>query len=325
MVLVGELLSFAFVVIDKGLQYFDWLYFGAVSFLVQWIILSSAALLCPLRQWFKRQNGWVAGTVSYLIVLFMTLIFTLLGIWSGVKNLHQSGFVLANNIIIAGIFAGVVLRYFYLQQQLINREQAELRSRIQALQSRIRPHFLFNSMNSIASLIDADPVVAEKMVIDLSQLFRSSLSEPSLVPLKDELSLCTQFISIEKIRLGERLHVDWEIALGGSPHDEQLTIPSLTLQPLIENAIYHGIQPLADGGEVKVKVRADDDCVMIVVENPCPVNNANNIKKSGNGIALDLIRNRLYAHYGDKVVFRVEELNNHFCVQMQYPIVSENG
>ena len=123
----------------------------------------------------------------------------------------------------------MVLRWFYLQQQLQNREQAALKSRIQALQSRIRPHFLFNSMNSIASLIDIDPEAAEKMVVDLSELFRASLMEPGLVSIEDEIALCKQFVSIEQTRLGPRLAVEWNVDLS----EGSFKIPSLMLQPLI--------------------------------------------------------------------------------------------
>ncbi len=251
LILVGELLAFAFVVIDQGFAHFRWSHFGAVSFLVQWIVLASAACLCPLRPWLKRQNGIVAGTISYSIVLLLTAAFTVLGQWLVHRQILPDPYVLLENLSISAIFAGVVLRYFYLQQQLSNREQVELQSRIQALQSRIRPHFLFNSMNSIASLIDIDPKAAEKMVVDLSQLFRASLSEATSVPLSQEIQLCEQFISIEQMRLGDRLSVEWHVDVDA----DSIAIPSLLLQPLIENAIYHGVQPLPEGGIVEKRIR----------------------------------------------------------------------
>lgn len=318
LILVGELLAFALVLVDHGFPRFKWLHFGAVSFLTQWIILASAACLCPLRPWFRRQNGLVAGTVSYSIVLSMTALFTLLGQWFGGDTLPQNRMILAENLVIAAVFAGVVLRYFYLQQQLHNREQAELQSRIQALQSRIRPHFLFNSMNSIASLIETDPKAAEKMVVDLAQLFRASLSEAVVVPLEDEITLCKQFVSIEKTRLGQRLTVDWTIDL----HDSRPDIPSLLLQPLLENAIYHGIQPLAEGGVVTVDVAAKGGEVALCVRNPVAALSTA-ARRQSNGIALENIRRRLQAHFGERAFMRCRRENNEFIVAIRYPVTDQ--
>lgn len=315
LILVGELLAFAFVVIAHGLGGFNWLYFGSVSFLMQWIILASAASLCPLRPWFREQNGVVAGTVSYSIVLLMTTLFTLLGQWLSSRQLFQNNMLLAENLLISAIFAGVVLRYFYLQQQLQNREQAELRSRIQALQSRIRPHFLFNSMNSIVSLIDLDPPAAEKMVVDLAQLFRASLSEPALVPVEDEITLCQQFVSIEKTRLGDRLTLHWSIDL----RQGSFVVPSLMLQPLIENAIYHGIQPLPEGGTVRVNVSRRGDIAHLSVINPVTEQVAERALPS-NGIALENIRYRLLAHFGETANMLCEAVNGEFHVNIRYPV-----
>lgn len=315
LILVGELLSFAFVVLKHGIYPFQWVYFGSVSFLVQWIILSSAACLCPLRTWLGRQNGLVAGSISYSLVLLMTLLFSTAGLWLMDGQRIHDGSAIIENLIVAAIFAGVVLRSFYLQQQLHNREQVELRSRIQALQSRIRPHFLFNSMNSIASLIDIDPKAAEKMVIDLSQLFRASLNEPTIVALTDEIKLCQQFVSIEQTRLGKRLTVDWQIEL----QDSKVSIPSLLLQPLIENAIYHGIQPLPDGGIVSVKIISDMNEVRVEINNPVAANYHVN-QKTSNGIALENVSRRLDAHFGEQAHLEYTQQEDVFSLQLSYPI-----
>jgi len=315
LILVGELLSVAFAMINRGIMGFEWLYFGMLSFLVQWIILASAACLCPLRSWFKRQNGIVAGLVSYGIVLVLTFVFTLMGEWLSTGLTALDLMPVFESLIIAAIFAGMILRFIYLQQQLQNREQAELRSRIQALQSRIRPHFLFNSMNSIASLIDIDPVAAEKMVVDLSQLFRASLKEVDLVPLDEEIALCQRFASIEQVRLGERLTMDWKVAVGENPP----LVPSLLIQPLIENAIYHGIQSLPDGGVVTAAVVVSEGKVTISISNPVG-NNTEPVVKSGNGIALENIQHRLQAHYGDGAVMQRTTSKDAFTINIVYPV-----
>eukprot|EP01031_Cornospumella_fuschlensis_P016430 gene16430-20080_t len=146
--------------------------------------------------------------------------------------------------------SALLLRYFFLQSQWRRQQQAELRARIESLQARIRPHFLFNSLNSIASLVVIDPYKAEQAVLDLSDLFRASLAKPgTLVSWAEELELSKRYLSIEQYRLGERLQLDWQV--DDVPDD--LPIPQLTLQPLLENALIYGIQPRIEGGLVRVE------------------------------------------------------------------------
>lgn len=315
--LVGELLSFALVVADLGVIHFSWLRFGMVSFLVLWITLCSAACLCPLRSWLSRHNSIFAGTICYAIVLGYTVVFSVAGEWfqSGkvLRNLNQ----LLSNLSIAAVFAGVALRYFYIQQQLSNQQQAELLARIQSLQSRIRPHFLFNSMNAIASLITIDPVVAEKMIVNLAHLFRASLDQPGLVSFNYEIELCEKFVAMEKLRFGKRLEIDWYIE--GIP--EYATVPSLLIQPLLENAIYHGIQPLLGGG--KIEFRANCNGKQITFEVINPVGNPEEVHSDykGNGIALENIKHRLMAYYGNQASLKTEQVDDTFKVTVRYPLV----
>src|SRR5690606_26697702 len=152
LVIGGELLALALVLADSGLRPFNWQQLGIVSFLVQWVVLLCAAILCLLRSFLSRHSLLLAGCLSYGIVLLVTLVSSLAGQWlTQVQNVDWWG--VGTHLLLAAIFGGIVLRYFYIQQQLLTQEEAELTARIQALQSRIRPHFLFNSMNSIVSLI----------------------------------------------------------------------------------------------------------------------------------------------------------------------------
>lgn len=317
LILVGELLAIALTVFSGGVVNFDWHRLGMLSMLIQWIILTSAASLCPLRPWFKRQSPVVAGAASYSIVLAITVVYsTVGGMLPGFGRSQGTGLtldLLLTNLLLAAVFAGIMLRYFYLQQQLQNQQKAELNARIQALQARIRPHFLFNSMNSIASLIAIDPDTAEDMVVDLSDLFRASLSEPGLIPLTRELELCRRFVAIEQIRIGERLEVQWDL-------DElpEAVIPSLLLQPLIENAIYHGIQPLPGGGRVSVSVKADAGGCKIEVNNP--VGDKSQAVNKGNGLALENIQHRLEAHYGRKAHMQVHAEAQSYRVCIVFPL-----
>ena len=155
-------------------------------------------------------------------------------------------------MVITTVIVTSYLRYNYVRRSLQRREESELHARIQALQSRIRPHFLFNSMNIIASLIPVDPAAAETVVEDLSELFRASLQEEgSEVSIDDELALCRRYMRIEFLRLGKRLNINWQIEVV----TDSVRIPLLTLQPLLENAVYHGIQPLPEGGTITVSIK----------------------------------------------------------------------
>ena len=315
LILVGELLAIALSMASITSAQFNWYRFGLISVMAQWIVLASAACLCPLRRWFGRQTPEVAGGVSYCIVLLVTFVFSVVGVLIQANGGEPRWYVVYSNTVISAVFAGVVLRYFYLQQQLHNQQQAELYSRIQALQSRIRPHFLFNSMNSIASLIEVNPLLAERTLEDLSDLFRASLSEPGLVTLDKELDLCQRFARIEELRLGDRLKINWII----EGDTTAVMLPSLLLQPLVENAIYHGVQPLPEGGVVDVDVHVVAGEVRLSVSNPLPVDVPSGRKTQGNGIAMENMKSRLEVYYGAKARVFIVAQAGRFSVQLQLP------
>lgn len=333
LVLVAELMALLLALTSVGLQHLNWDILALISFQVQWIVLMSAAALCRLRPYLRRCNSVRAGTLSYVTVLLVTLVLSALGQWvlhafEG-RALQERFFVLdswllAGNMLTAAILAGIILRYLYLQQQLHNQQQAELQARIQALQSRIRPHFLFNSMNSIASLIAVDPETAERVVEDLSELFRASLAEPTLIPLVQELTLCRHYLDIEKLRLGPRLQVEWDI----EPLPETVTIPGLLLQPLLENAVFHGIEPLTQGGRIAIQATLKDHQVFIKIANPVPLAMQPRVGEGKNGtrhnrMARENIRHRLIAHYGPGARLSTVIDSDTFTTLIAYP-VAEN-
>lgn len=329
LILISELLVGALVLSAYGLEQFDWARFGLTSILTQWIVLTSAGCLCAARHVLRRMQPVTAGISSYLLTLVCTLVFTLFVHWINNGELKGVGDILIGNLAVAAVLSGIGLRYLYLQQQLRNQQKAEMQSRLQALQSRIRPHFLFNSMNTIASLIAVDQDTAERVVIELSQLFRASLGEPGLIALRKELDLCRYYMDIEQMRLGERLVVEWNIhSDSGKTLDEKnavmdrLTIPSLLLQPLMENAVYHGIQPLPQGGTVTIDVTLGAQQIVVQVRNPMPVREDKTVgldKTRGNGIALDNIRHRLHAYYGAAGVHKVIHKDDEYIAEVRYP------
>ncbi len=326
LVLVGELLAVALVLARSNFAGFDWTELGMISILIQWVALTSAATLCLLRGRLNLVGPAPAVTISYIVIVCYTTVFSAMGMRLLGGNDGVSLQQIATNVAIAAIFAGVVLRYMYLQALLKRKEQAELNARVQALQSRIRPHFLFNSLNSIASLIAINAEEAEDRLVDLAHLFRASLQSPQLIPIGEEIDLCRRFAEIEKARLRERLNLDWQIE--ALPEGTQIL--NLLLQPLLENAIYHGIQPLPDGGTVQTNIKVVKHDVVVKITNPRISGQSRSTllgedgSDSGNGIALGNIRRRLEAFYSRDAYLRVVKGETDFTVVVRYPLRSSD-
>lgn len=324
LVLVAELLSIVIVLIDSGIWPFNWQALGLVSLFVQWVALSSAALLCQMRRFLQRLPQERAVVISYLLIPLNTWLVSVLSLYLLGPNRQDLPALLVDqevlrNVVVAAIIGGLVIRYFYLQAMLIARRQSELLHRIQALQSRIRPHFLFNSMNIIASLIETDPRQAETVVEDLSALFRASLNHVgNQVPLEEEINLCQRYLNIEKLRLGNRLEVIWEVRAV----PPQVQIPLLTLQPLLENAVLHGIQPLQKGGIVEIIASYSHGIFELKITNPYVAEAASGVER-GNRMALDNTRNRLAALYGERAKLTGYAEGNRYITRLSYPFKVE--
>lgn len=320
LILIFELLAFVLVLSDSGLADFSWTQLGLTSLFVQWVALCSAGALCNLQHLLSSLSTALGTSLAFALVMLITLVFSIVAVWvMRGDDLHwydMAWDTVLRNVLISAIITGLAFRYLYLQHQFVKQQHAELQARIQALQSRIRPHFLFNSMNIIASLISVDPDMAEEVVEDLSVLFRASLSDTSgsQVPLRDELDLCERYVRIESLRLDERLQVDWDIEVDPAV----VRIPLLTLQPLLENAIYHGIQPLAEGGTVKVSAFLDENVVNLLVTNPRGTGDT--VHSSGNKMAVENIRSRLQAIYGPRgrVSTKIDAASYETLVQYPY-------
>ncbi|HMH17666.1 MAG TPA: histidine kinase [Burkholderiales bacterium] len=184
---------------------------------------------------------------------------------------------------------GVVAWYFHLRNRAFSPTISE--ARLQALQARIRPHFLFNSLNAVLSLIRKDPKRAEAALEDLSELFRTAMADNhELIALRDELTLCRQYLNLEQLRLGERLRVQWRL----DPTVEEALVPPMLLQPLVENAVYHGIEPGIGPGLIEVHIERRDDRLRLKLTNPY---HEEYHHRQGNRMALANIRERLQLHF----------------------------
>ena len=224
---------------------------------------------------------------------------------------------LLGNAVVAALISAALLRYLFVLELWQERVEAASKAQVDALQARIRPHFLFNSMNTIASLIRTRPAEAERTVEDLSDLFRAALgSGDTPGTLGEELDLMDHYLRIEKLRLGDRLRV--EIEADDLPRD--LPLPRLLLQPLVENAIYHGVQPLANGGTIHISGRHPPGRVEITIRNPLPPDAA----PKRNGHALQNIRARIEYHFGSRGELSVDPGGGEYAVTVRLPDAS-NG
>ncbi len=318
-VLFGELL--AVVLVFAGAE-LSWMRLALVSLFVQWVALISAGVLCAIRPLLARMALVPGALLAFALVLAVTLA---VGIGAdrvvagSLATVDVDWGAVGRELLIAGILSALALRYFYVQQQLRVQEQSELQSRIQALQSRIRPHFLFNSMNIIASLIESDPETAESVVEDLSELFRASLNEAgSQVPLSDEIALCERYVRIESLRLGDRLTLDWQM----DSVPAGVRIPLLTLQPLLENAIYHGIQPRPEGGTVGVRLWQDEGGVNVEISNPLAERRT---ATEGNRMAMENIRSRLAVLYGSAAELSAGVRDDRYVTVLKLPRAGESA
>ena len=318
LIVLAQLLVFVLVLAEPMNPGFNWIRLALTSLFVQWIVLLSAAMLCALRPWLARLRPGVAGGSCCALVVGLTLggtaiidYYQLGGIDTPAVEVNRY----LRHALIGLIMSALLLRYFYLQSQWRRQQQAELQSRIQALQARIRPHFLFNSLNSIASLVASDPVKAEQAVLNLSDLFRASLAQPnSVVTWRDEVELAKRYLSIEQYRLGERLQLHWRIET--IPDD--LPIPQLTLQPLLENALVHGIAPLVQGGVVSVEADYRGGEFILTISNPYQ-ESAVAQASGGTQQALANIGARLAALFGPRASLSVNRRDGRHFTCLRYP------
>ena len=289
------------------------------SVLMQWISLSVAAILCGITR-----LGYLRNTrVTTVVTIGLTLIVTLLVSWLS-ENFAEMlridslslglGFVLLRNSAIAMILIGLALRYFYVQYESERTLEVQAQARLQALQARIRPHFLFNSLNTIASLTHDHPDLAEQAIENLSDLFRASLAAEASIPLQQELELTRSYIQLESLRLGDRLFVKWHM-----PYDDiEVSLPALTLQPLVENAIYHGVEPLAEGGVIDITIDRENEYTRIVISNPL-LEDRTEQHREGNQMAVDNIRERLAIAFSGEATMQQVEDDDRFTVTLKLP------
>jgi two-component system sensor histidine kinase AlgZ len=321
-VVIAEMLAIVIALAGRGTltQRLDEL--ALTSLFIQWVALTCAAVLCRTRPWLAGRSEPAVAAVAYILMLAVTWIVSEAAWWLvaqqpallSLSTPTHAAFLL-RNLAISAILSAFLLRYFYVQHQWQRRVKSEAQARFEALQARIRPHFLFNCMNTIASLTRVRPAAAEKAVEDLADLFRASLADARAhLSLGEELRLCRQYLDIESLRLGERLRVEW--AVEALPQDAVL--PALTLQPLVENAVYHGVEPRPGGGVVRIGGEVREGLLRIAIDNPLPAE-AVRAPRDGNRMAQDNVRARLRSFFGDAGRSEVETREGLYRVILLFP------
>jgi two-component system sensor histidine kinase AlgZ len=327
LILLAELIAVIITIgRNSGFDTAAWQDFNLLSAFAISLSLASVVVLKLASPMLRRTSVAIGSALVVLLVLIVTAVGTDLIIFA----LYDLGLtaerwpawresLLIRSLLISLIVSSLGLRYLVMQHRADQDARSQQESRMQALQSRIRPHFLFNSLNSVAALARSDPHRAEAALHDLADLFRVLLADArKLVPITAEREISRQYLEIEKLRLGDRLKIKWNV--GNLPRTIQ--IPALTLQPLLENAIYHGIEPRFAGGTITIQMWAEGDILNVMISNPLP-EAGKAAHNKGNKIAMDNIRQRLQTQFGDKASLQSFEEGEQYHVKLKIP-VSQN-
>ena len=297
--------------------------FAEASMVVELASLWSLFALCLLRRMLLRSGMismltlWVQRVLCGLVPAMVTVAivhFLASFDWFLYSFVHLTSI---KAMLIAAFIGLLFQHYFELRTRAYS--PALVEARLQALQARIRPHFLFNSLNAVLSLIRTEPRRAEAALEDLADLFRVLMSDSrNMTTLEEEIRLCRQYLSIEKIRLGERLQVQWITENIGAAMLRKATLPGLLLQPLLENAVHYGVEPAAEPVPIRIHLSRTLDRIEIVVVNAydpqCP-------PPSGNQMALANIRERLALLYDVEAQLTTSAAAGMFEVRLRLPYI----
>lgn len=324
-VLIAELTAVVVTLARENSGVGFWTDLARTSLFLLWIGLAGAALLCAARRYLSQQSV-VRGSALVLVLVAAVVAGVSEIAWQAGETMwfadtpdllprSHAAFVL-RNVAISLIASALALRYSYVTHEWRRNIEMQAQARVHALQARIRPHFLFNSMNTIASLTRSNPARAESAVLDLADLFRAALSERrNEVPLREELEAARTYQRVEQLRLGSRLEVVWKV--------DQLPmhalVPGLIVQPLLENAIYHGIEPAEGGGEVAIEVTCSGGELAIRLTNPFK---ASGDHHAGNKMALANIRERLQLHFDAEASMQSRVADGTYEVTIRLPYIT---
>lgn len=321
-VIIAELI--AIVIALSGSTDFSnfFMMLGLTSLFIMWTTLVSIFMICLVGKYQKKPSTMKTVAIVLTITSSLTIIASLLAAMA--LSYQENGIILfwdghffLKNLFISSLISLLFLRYFYIQHQWEVYVHADTSAKYDALQSRMRPHFLFNSLNTVAQLVHMDADKAEDAILDLAAFMRTILDKRNRISLREELDLTVSYLNMEALRLGKhRLTIVWDMDQATLPMD--MDIPPLLLQPLVENAIYHGIQPRKDGGTLGISLYDQGESLGVSVTNPIPPDNTNAHLK-GNHIAQENMKKRLQLAYAERANLKIERTAHQYRVSFSIP------
>jgi two-component system sensor histidine kinase AlgZ len=310
LVIVNLLLAAAAVLRANSLQGV-WLEFIVFAAFGEPILLLSLVALCAARRWLHAM-GYFRSLAA--LAAFELLVAWLVSQSIGVLLPDRRGAPFLQTAFLVLFATACIIVYFDLRSRALAPAIAE--ARIQALQARIRPHFLYNSINAVLSLMRSEPRRAERALEDMADLFRVLMADNrTLAPIAGEVELARQYLAIEALRLGDRLKVTWRI--DAMPADA--LVPPLMLQPLVENAVYHGVEPSQSVGEISIEVRRSGGELVMILTNPFPGEGRHS---GGNKMAIANIRERLQLHFDAEASMKSELKDGIYQVTIRLPYMT---
>ena len=291
----------------------QWRFFFAelaeLAALIEPVTLVSLAFLSLASTWLTRLSKWLGAVLVVLLVLLVTAAVRSLFAAMHLIEPDVAGFSRISLWVVIGVT--LLLGWFEISGRV--RSPALAEARLLALTARIRPHFLFNALNAVLGVMRSDPRRAETALEELADLFRVLMRENAdLVPLSEEILVARQYINLERLRLGERVRVVWDMA--ACPPDP--LVPPLMLQPLLENAVYHGIEPATEPGEITIRFERKDSRLRVELSNPVA---AADRHAQGNQMALSNIRERLMLFFDLEATMTTQVSAGRYCVCIEFP------
>jgi two-component system sensor histidine kinase AlgZ len=320
-IVFAELLAVIIAIVGQRITTDVFKDFFLLSVYIQWIGLASAAALCLLRGYLNRLPPVRTVAMAYAVLLCVAWAVGELAVWAlwalaKLSTPHPDWYFAfhVKNLTVAAIIDALALRYFMARHQLRQSALAQAQAEMEVLKYRIRPHFLFNSMNIIATLTRRAPAKAEAAIEDMADVFRLMLDDTkSLVQVGNEINVCKKYLALEKLRLDNRLQVEWEV--GEIPRTAKM--PVLMLQLLLESTIYFGVEALPDGGKVTIRLHMNGDMLIIDIEHPLA--ELTEERQDSHKEALNNIRRRLAAHYGSEAVLEAGGSDTHHTLHVTLP------
>jgi len=292
-------------------------YFNLAGLYMVWLFLFWSLCICTVGK-LKLKDYWrYAYCVASCLTIFLA--------YDSFAQYITTDFIDVGRLfrfgVIALIFLLISLRVVQLANIYSERSRADLQTRLSALQSKIEPHFLFNSLNTIAELTHTDPKQAESAINSLATILRSNLKDDEAFhTVEDEITLCEKYIELEKWRIGQRLRITFTTA----SQAKTAIIPKLLFQPLIENAVRHGIAPFQYGGSIEVIINNHKKQLICAITNTVEskesIPEEHHRELQGHGIAINNLRERLFVIYDDRYNIKAKQSNHSYHVELSLPM-----